>query len=72
MIDIVADIGGTNARIGLARGGRVDPASVRRYRNADFPDFGALIAAHVAAAGGQRRACRSRSSRARRAQRWRG
>ena len=54
MIDIVADIGGTNARIGLARGGRVDPASVRRYRNADFPDFGALIAAHVAAAGGQR------------------
>ena len=54
MFDIVADIGGTNARLGLAREGRVEPASIRRYRNADFPDFGALIAAHVATVGNER------------------
>jgi glucokinase len=34
---LVADIGGTNTRVALADGTAVRPASIRRYRNADFP-----------------------------------
>ena len=31
---LVADVGGTNTRVALARGGAVDTGSIRRYRNA--------------------------------------
>lgn len=34
-IALVADIGGTNTRVALARGHRIEGASVRRFRNAD-------------------------------------
>lgn len=33
---LIADIGGTNTRVALARGTRLLPESVRRYRNAHF------------------------------------
>lgn len=32
---VVADIGGTNTRVALAKGTDVDPASIERFRNAD-------------------------------------
>lgn len=32
---LVADIGGTNTRVGMAQGTQIDPATVRRFRNAD-------------------------------------
>ena len=33
---LVADVGGTNTRVGLARGRIVLPETVRKYRNAEF------------------------------------
>lgn len=33
-IDIVADVGGTNTRVAVAQGGKVQPATVRRFTNA--------------------------------------
>lgn len=32
-IDVVADVGGTNTRVAIARGGRVDAATIRRFAN---------------------------------------
>lgn len=37
---LVSDVGGTNTRIGLCRGGVLLPDTVRRYRNAVFRSFG--------------------------------
>ena len=34
--DLVADLGGTNTRVGILRAGMLDRASIRRYRNQDF------------------------------------
>jgi glucokinase len=36
---VVADIGGTNTRVALAEGGRVQDGSIRRYRNAEVADL---------------------------------
>jgi glucokinase len=35
ILSLVADIGGTNTRVALARGPQVDASSVERYRNAE-------------------------------------
>ncbi|MGK7651019.1 glucokinase [Roseovarius sp. B08] len=43
---LVADIGGTNARIGLAANGSVRADTVRTYRNADFSSLEALLKAY--------------------------
>lgn len=48
---LVADVGGTNTRVALARGGVVDPASVSRYVNADHASLTAVLADYVAARG---------------------
>lgn len=48
---ILADVGGTNTRVALARGGRLDRASIRRFRNADFAGLPAVLAAYLEAAG---------------------
>ena len=41
---LIADIGGTNTRVALARGTDVDHASVRRYANAGAPDLQTVLA----------------------------
>ncbi len=49
---VVADIGGTNTRVALAEGERLLPTTIRRYRNADFPDLETVIERYVADEGG--------------------
>lgn len=46
-LSVVADIGGTNTRVALARGPEVDPGSIRRYHNADHPGFGNILERYV-------------------------
>lgn len=48
---LVIDIGGTNTRIATACGVRIDPSSVRRYRNAEIGSFAAAVAAYRAETG---------------------
>ncbi|MEM9344520.1 MAG: glucokinase [Pseudomonadota bacterium] len=50
-IALVADIGGTNTRVGLARGPKLLPETIRRFRNAEFADFEAVVAAYREAEG---------------------
>lgn len=45
---LVADVGGTNSRIGLCRDDALLGDTVRRYPNAGFRDFGDVIAAYRA------------------------
>jgi len=45
---IVADVGGTNTRVGLAENGRCDRASVARFRNAEFASLGDLLSRYLA------------------------
>ncbi|RYH03542.1 glucokinase [Salipiger sp. IMCC34102] len=49
--NLVADIGGTNTRIALASGERVLPATVRRYRNADFAGLESVIRRYMSDEG---------------------
>ncbi len=49
---LVADVGGTNTRVALARGGRVETATVRRYANAGQPGLAEVIATYLAEQGG--------------------
>ena len=42
---LVADIGGTNARLALCENGVVDNATVQRFTNADWPSLDAVLAA---------------------------
>ena len=51
-LSLVADVGGTNTRVALARGRRVDDASIRRFANADFADLHAVLRRYVADMGG--------------------
>lgn len=48
---ILADVGGTNTRVALARGGRLDRASIRRYRNDGFAGLPAVLAGFLAETG---------------------
>lgn len=43
-LSLVADIGGTNTRVALARGAVVKRATVKRFANADHADLGAVLA----------------------------
>jgi glucokinase len=52
MATLVADVGGTNARLALARDGRLDPASLRRLANDRFDSFDAVLDAYLAAGDG--------------------
>jgi glucokinase len=51
---IVADIGGTNTRVALARGATVDTGSIRRFANAEHPALESVLTAYLADAGGPR------------------
>ncbi len=51
-LSLVADIGGTNTRVALARGAVVDRATIRRFSNADFPGLGPVLTRYLAEAGG--------------------
>jgi len=46
---ILADVGGTNTRVAVARGGRLDRASLRRFANHDFARLTDVLAAFRAA-----------------------
>jgi glucokinase len=50
-LSLVADIGGTNTRVALAEGARVDAGRIRRYRNRDFAGIDGVLAAYLAAEG---------------------
>lgn len=46
VIALVADIGGTNTRVGLAQGPKLLPESIRRFRNHEFASLGAVLRAY--------------------------
>jgi glucokinase len=46
-LSLVADIGGTNTRVALARGAAVDRATVTRYANADHADLSQVLARYL-------------------------
>jgi glucokinase len=48
---LVADIGGTNTRVALAQGPAIQPDSVRRYRNAEFPGLEPILARYLSERG---------------------
>lgn len=48
---ILADVGGTNSRVALARGGVVDLASIRRYPNAGRPGLEPILRDYLDAMG---------------------
>ena len=44
---LVADIGGTNTRVALAKGTRLLPETVRKYSNAGFPGLETVLRLYV-------------------------
>jgi glucokinase len=51
---LVADIGGTNTRVALAEAGRLVPASVRHFRNADHPGLEPVLRRYLEELGAER------------------
>ncbi|WP_347267357.1 glucokinase [Paracoccus sp. (in: a-proteobacteria)] len=51
MAILLADVGGTNARLALARDGVLDPASIARFRGEDHPDFDRVLRLYLDARG---------------------
>ncbi len=49
---LVADIGGTNTRVALARGAVLQQETIRRYRNADYASLEAVLSAFIEAEDG--------------------
>lgn len=43
MAMLLADVGGTNARLAIARNGQIDLATVTRFRGDDFPNFDLVV-----------------------------
>ncbi len=50
-LTLVADVGGTNTRVGLARGDRIDAAGLRRYSNAAFGGLEEVLKSYLHEAG---------------------
>jgi glucokinase len=50
-LSLVADIGGTNTRVALARGPVVDRGTVTRYANADHIDLAAVLSRYLSDTG---------------------
>lgn len=50
-VSLVADIGGTNTRVALAKGAVIVPGTVERFTNADYPGLGAVLTRYLAAQG---------------------
>lgn len=42
-LHLLADVGGTNTRVALAKGGRVQPETIRRYANRDFANLAPVL-----------------------------
>ena len=51
MTSLVADIGGTNTRVALAKGAEIDRASIRRFPNADHAGLGEVLTRYLTEAG---------------------
>ncbi|MCB2116844.1 MAG: glucokinase [Rhodobacteraceae bacterium] len=49
-LSLVADVGGTNTRVALARGGAVDAGSIRRFPNAEHAGLASVLTAYLGAA----------------------
>lgn len=49
---LVADVGGTNMRVGLARGPDLQTASIRRFRNEEHAGIESVLSAYSEAEGG--------------------
>ncbi|SHH13531.1 glucokinase [Marivita hallyeonensis] len=45
---LVADLGGTNTRVALTDGAQVRTHTIKRYRNADYPDLPSVLRAYMA------------------------
>ncbi|MCX8509830.1 MAG: glucokinase [Rhodobacteraceae bacterium] len=45
---LLADIGGTNTRVALARGGQVQHDTIRRFANAEYPGLPPILMAYLA------------------------
>ena len=45
---LVADIGGTNTRVALAKGREIVDGTIRRYRNAEFPGLESVLRRYIA------------------------
>ncbi|MBD3764131.1 MAG: glucokinase [Rhodobacterales bacterium] len=50
-LSLVADVGGTNTRVALARGTQLQTGSLRKFRNADFAGIDAVLARFIAEEG---------------------
>ncbi len=50
-LSLVADIGGTNTRVALARGPAIDRGTVTRYANAEHADLSAVLIRYLADTG---------------------
>ncbi|MEJ2029972.1 MAG: glucokinase [Maritimibacter sp.] len=48
---LLADIGGTNTRVALARGTELMPDTIRRYKNAQYPGLETVLSAYLQAEG---------------------
>ncbi len=48
---LIADIGGTNTRLALAEGPVLDTGSIKRFRNSEFSNFEAVVAAYLPQVG---------------------
>ncbi|UXU75856.1 MULTISPECIES: glucokinase [unclassified Paracoccus (in: a-proteobacteria)] len=51
MAKLLADVGGTNARLALARDGKLDAASITRFRGDDHPSFDEVVTRYLDAQG---------------------
>ncbi len=51
-LSLVADIGGTNTRVALARGATVLTETTKRFRNAEFPGLETVLRTYLDSAGG--------------------
>ena len=48
MAMLLADVGGTNARLAIARNGVIDPSSITRYRGDDYESFDRVVKTFLA------------------------
>lgn len=48
-MNIVADIGGTNTRVALAKGRKLLPETIRKYRNSEYPGLESVLKEYIAA-----------------------
>ena len=48
MAMLLADVGGTNARLALARNGVSDESSITRYRGDDYDSFDKVVQTYLA------------------------